>query len=260
LYVSERGLRMSRGCAEPERAIPRPGRSLPPHIRGDAFDAPAGSRLKLFIISDIRLLCDGLTLALAQQNLVSVLGFADFSISPGRLAEIGPDVLLLDIGSSDALSTCRRLHQALPKVKIVAIAVAEVEQEVIPFAEAGIAGFVARQGNAQDVVDAVQSAVRGELVCSPRMTALLLNSVTALSNKGGFTAEIAALTDRESEIATLVSEGLSNKEIARTLRIQNATVKNHVHSILGKLRVRRRGEAAAQLHKIHHRSASTVSR
>ncbi|HXJ01477.1 MAG TPA: response regulator transcription factor [Micropepsaceae bacterium] len=251
---------MAKGHAQSERLIVQSGTLCSPDFRGTVFDASSAARPKLFIVSDIRLLCDGLTLALSQQSAVNVLGFADLSIAPVRLAEAGPDVLLLDIGSSGALAVCRRIHQSLPAVRIVAIAVAEVEQDVIACAEAGICGFVTRQGTAQDVVAAVQSAARGESVCSPRVTAFLLNGIAALSSKGSAMPDVPTLTGRESEIASLVSEGLSNKEIARTLRIRNATVKNHVHSILGKLHVRRRGEAAAQLRKIRfHPQASSAS-
>jgi two-component system nitrate/nitrite response regulator NarL len=229
---------------------------------GALLHIPAAGRPKLFIVSDIRLLCDGLTLALSQLSAVNVLGFADVSISSAHLAELDPDVLLLDIGSSDALAACSRFRETLPRVRIVAIAVAEIEQDVIACAEAGISGFVSRQGTAQDVVAAVQSALRGELVCTPRMTALLLNSIAVLSSRKGAPASVGVLTEREQEVVSLVGEGLSNKEIARALRIQNATVKNHVHSILGKLRVRRRGEAAAQLRKIqpHHSPSGAPSR
>jgi two-component system nitrate/nitrite response regulator NarL len=243
---------MSRANTDPERVHLQSGKGARALI-----DIPGTDRPKLFIVSDIRLLCDGLTLALSQLSTVDVLGFADLSIPSGHLAELDLDVLLLDIGSPHALAACSRFHETLPRVRIVAIAVAEIEQDVIACAEAGISGFVPRQGTAQDVVAAVQSALRGELVCSPRMTALLLNSVATLSSRKGVPANVASLTEREQEVISLVGEGLSNKEIARALRIQNATVKNHVHSILGKLRVRRRGEAAAQLRKAHAHQLAT---
>jgi len=86
--------------------------------------------------------------------------------------------------------------------------------------------------------------VRNELVCSPRIAALLFSRIAAI---GSERSHGSALTRREHEIVSLMTQGLSNKEIARQLRIQNATVKNHIHSILGKLHVRRRGEVAARI-------------
>jgi DNA-binding NarL/FixJ family response regulator len=137
----------------------------------------------------------------------------------------------------------------MPDVKIVALGVAEVEQVVMACAKAGVSGFVAPSGSVKDVVAAVHSAVRGELVCSPRMAAMLLNGVSALVARPLADVDNDTLTQREREIVLLMSDGLSNKQIARSLGIQNATVKNHVHSILSKFRVRRRGEVAAQLRR-----------
>jgi two-component system, NarL family, nitrate/nitrite response regulator NarL len=88
-------------------------------------------------------------------------------------------------------------------------------------------------------------------VCSPRMAGMLLSRVRALAAQPAADVDSDVLTQREREIVLLISEGMSNKLIARSLGIQNATVKNHIHSILGKLRVSRRGEVAAQLRRGH---------
>jgi two-component system nitrate/nitrite response regulator NarL len=96
---------------------------------------------------------------------------------------------------------------------------------------------------------AVHSAVRGELVCSPRTAAMLLHRVSLPHGRPSADPDKSMLTQREQDIVLLLNEGLSNKQIARSLNIQSATVKNHVHSILSKLRVSRRGEVAAQLRR-----------
>src|SRR5262249_26135221 len=116
-------------------------------------------------------------------------------------------------------------------------------------AEAGIHGYVTRDGSVNDVVVAIQSAVRGEVACSPRVAALLFQRVATLSEATHGVQARPMLTRRELEIAGLITEGLSNKEIARSLRISSATVKNHVHNVLEKLQIRRRGEAAARLRR-----------
>jgi DNA-binding NarL/FixJ family response regulator len=203
---------------------------------------------KVFIVSDMRLLRDGLALSLSRQPSLAVADSADLSISPTHLAAARPDVVLLDVGTPGGLETLLVLRQALPDLRIVAIAVSDIEQEVVACAEAGVSGFVSRDGSIQDLVTAVHCAMRNELVCSPRVAGMLLRRVTAIGSERNHGSDNGALTRREHEIVSLMTQGLSNKEIARQLRIQNATVKNHIHSILAKLQVRRRGEVAARMH------------
>ncbi|MGO4438245.1 LuxR C-terminal-related transcriptional regulator [Rhizobium sp. RAF56] len=204
-------------------------------------------RPRVFVLSDTRLLREGVAFALSTQTSVQVVGQSDLSIPPRRIADFNPDVLILDIAVSSGLDCSGPIRAVMPDVKIVALGVPEVEHVVIACAEAGVSGFVSPSGSANDVVAAVHSAIRGELVCSPRTAGMLLNRVITHVPRPLPRAEGEMLTPREREIASLMSEGLSNKHIARQLGIQNATVKTHVHSILSKMRVRRRGEAAAQL-------------
>jgi two-component system nitrate/nitrite response regulator NarL len=222
---------------------------LPEHLGENRGENPTLSRPRLFILSNIRLLREGLTLAISHQPTVIVVGSSDISPSLTEIADLHPDVLLLDVARSGSLEICSPLRQILPDMKIVAFAVADVDREIIACAEAGVAGYVSGTGSAEDVVAAVHRAVRGELLCSPRTAALLFSRMAVLSPKRGTATADNMLTRREHEIITLVEKGLSNKEIARLLRIGNATVKNHVHSILTKLQVRRRGEAAAQIRR-----------
>src|SRR5262249_43819265 len=91
----------------------------------------------VFIVSDVRLLCDGLVLSLSQQPSLAVIGSADLRVSPTHIASARPDVLLLDVGMPNGLDVLLAFRQALPDLKIVAIAVADVEQEVVACAEAG---------------------------------------------------------------------------------------------------------------------------
>lgn len=217
---------------------------------GESTPQPSAFPPRVFILSDVRLLCDGLSLALARQSSIIVLGVADLATSPTTIAALQPDVLLLDVAMPGGLDALLPLRLLLPAMKVVAIAVAEVEQELVGCAAAGVSGFVPRHGSVDDVVAAVHGALKGELACSPRTAALLFGGLAALaSRRNGATSDSSVLTRREQEIVALVGDGLSNKEIARRLRIQNPTVKNHIHSILGKLHLRRRGEVAAQLHR-----------
>jgi two-component system nitrate/nitrite response regulator NarL len=205
-------------------------------------------RPRIFILSDVRLYREGLAWSLSQRPEVEVIGAA--ALSAEALAQIAgsrPTAVLLDFATPGALDLPKELDRSLPGIKVIAFAVSEVDHDLIACAEAGIAGFVTRDGSVDDLVRSILNTLRGEVACSPRIAGLLFRRLAALSEAKREPPTTSALTRREREIAELVNEGLSNKEIARSLRIGAATVKNHVHNILEKLQVSRRGEAAARL-------------
>ena len=178
----------------------------------------------VFIVSDMHLLRDGLVLSLSRQPSLAVADSADLTISPTHIAAARPDVVLLDVGAPSGLETLRGLRQALPDLKIVAIAVSDIEQEVVACAEAGYQDSSRAMARFKDLVRAVHCAMRNELVCSPRVTSMLFRRVAAIGSERSHGPDNGALTRREHEIVSLMTQGLSNKEIARQLRIQNATV------------------------------------
>jgi two-component system, NarL family, nitrate/nitrite response regulator NarL len=157
----------------------------------------------------------------------------------------------------DALALPHAISAAQMPVKVVAFSVADTEDEVCECAEAGIAGYVARNGSKEDLITAVENAVRGEVLCSPRVAASLFRRLAAHVQTSRQRPPEAPLTGREQDIITLIDTGLSNKEIARQLKISLPTVKNHVHNILEKLQVRRRGAAAALLREAALARATT---
>jgi DNA-binding NarL/FixJ family response regulator len=179
---------------------------------------------------------------LAQQSELNVLGAGCSNDVITQVEEHQPQVLLLDLTVTESLSISRRALQVLPTLRVVAFAVAETEANIFTCAQAGICAYVEQDGSLEDLITAVLHAMRGELVCSPRIAALLLGRVATLSQAQPKLSLGSSLTRREREIAGLVANGLANKEIARRLRLGPATIKNHVHNILQKLKVRRRSE------------------
>ena len=119
--------------------------------------------------------------------------------------------------------------------------------DLLDWAEAGIAGYVGRDESLDDLVGVIRSAVRGEFACSPAFAGRMLQRIGALASlvPGVAATTTGQLTAREVEILELIRQGRSNKYIAGQLRVSLPTIKNHVHSILAKLHVGRRGEAAA---------------
>jgi two-component system, NarL family, nitrate/nitrite response regulator NarL len=203
--------------------------------------------VRIVVVGDVRLYRDGLALILATRPRFDVLGTAATVADALELISTQqPDVVLLDTGTPQALSLVRHVHEALPRTQVVALTVPEVEETVIDCAEAGVAGYVTRDGSLADLVDAIESATRGETTCSPRIAAMLLRRVAAAPRQRSV-AHVAELTAREREIARLIENGLSNKDIARQLFIEVSTVKNHVHHILEKLRVTRRSDVVARV-------------
>jgi DNA-binding NarL/FixJ family response regulator len=133
---------------------------------------------------------------------------------------------------------------------VVVLAASEAEPDLVRLAEAGVSGFVLHDQSVEQLAAVIYGVTRGEASCPPRLAAALLQRVSALAARTPYQADEGALTTRELEIATLVAEGLSNKEIARRLHITLATTKNHVHSILKKLQVTRRADVGQRLRVI----------
>jgi two-component system, NarL family, nitrate/nitrite response regulator NarL len=210
--------------------------------------AGARSMIRIFILTRTRLLHQGLALALGNHSDFEVTGAArGLQQAVERLREQRPDIALVDVAGAADIDSVRLIRKEVPAVQVVALAVPEVEDLIIGCAEAGIAGYVTRDGSLTDLRAAIRSVSRGETLCSPRIAASLLRRLSDLAAQREPLARPPRLTARELEIVELIDEGLSNKEIATRLCIGLATVKNHVHNILEKLQVSRRGEAAARV-------------
>jgi len=202
--------------------------------------------IRVFIVGEVRLYREGLEQVLGQLGTIEVVGAgAGPADAIPRIRELRPDVVLLDLRVPDGPVVAQAVVKAVAPASVVALAMRQVEPEIVAWAEAGIAGYVAREGSLEDLVAAVESVARGEMLCSPRVAAILLGRVAALATEGSFLGRQPHLTSREREITRLVSEGLSNKQIARALQLALPTVKNHVHSILDKLQVHRRADVAS---------------
>lgn len=204
-------------------------------------------RLRVVVCSHIRLLREGISLALAQDELIDVCGTVDPAASRTKVESLSPDVLLLDASVDAGRKLPSILREVMPKLRIVVFAVADEQLDVVGWAEAGVSGHVGRDGGVAELTAAIHAAVRGEVFCSPKLAALLFARIAELSHESTVSPPSSGLTPREHEILLLVDQGLPNKEIARRLGIEHATVKNHIHHILEKMNARGRGEAAARI-------------
>ena len=202
----------------------------------------------LVIASGVRLVREGLALSLRGRSGILVQAVLDLAPqSIDKMAEIEPDVVLVDVSGPEGLQRAPEIRQACPKAKLVAFAVVEIDEDIFACAAAGFCGYVPRDAGAGDVLQAVLDARDGKMRCPPHISAAMFDRLSRLMRQQGPAATLPRLTSREGEVLALAEEGWSNKEIARRLQISNATVKNHMHSILQKLQVSRRGQATARL-------------
>jgi two-component system, NarL family, nitrate/nitrite response regulator NarL len=215
----------------------------------DGLDSSlCGSQATVLVCASVRIYRDGVADGLRHAGL-TVVGTAARLAEAGALArDLRPEILLVDV-SAEEIEGLRALGAAAGETILVALGVPEQEESVIACAEAGVAAFVTRDCSLEELVAILESALRGETVCSPRMARALLGRVAALAAAREPEPSATLLTAREAEILDLIDEGLSNKQIAARLFIELPTVKNHVHSILAKLNVSRRAEAVRLLHQ-----------
>jgi two-component system nitrate/nitrite response regulator NarL len=201
----------------------------------------------LFIVGAVRLHREALVCLFASEDRLRILGEADPDMGLDRIRDTAPDVVLVDVASGDGADLIRALRRVLPDCTAIAFGISEVESEVLACAEAGALGYVSRRASLGEAIRAIRGAAKEEAICSPRITAALLRRLRALALEQVTGTEDAHLTFREIEVLRLIDRGLSNKEIAQLLSIETTTVKNHVHNILLKLNLHRRGQATAWL-------------
>lgn len=203
--------------------------------------------LRLLIVANVRLYREELDRCLSKVPVIEVVGTASTRRGVLRRLADGADVVLVDMATPDSLSIIEVVHRDFPSAKVVALGLPEIEDVIIPCAEAGVVGYLPPEGSMDELTDLLARVARGEALVSPRIAGGLLRRVSALAALRMETGSGVQLTPREREIAALLERGFSNKRISRRLNIQVATVKNHVHSILKKLQIHSRAQVPERL-------------
>ena len=205
--------------------------------------------ISLFVIAGIRLYEEGLAHVLGADPRFEVVGSApDCDAAARAIAELEepPQVVLIDPACPDWAGAAARLVPRLRRTRTVALAVRECDEDVLGWAGVGVDALVTRDATLETLAATLESVVCGGAPCSPGIGAALMRCVASLSAAAPSAKDLdRGLTIREREIARLLTDGLSNKEIAARLYIELSTVKNHVHHVLDKLDAGSREEAAA---------------
>ncbi len=202
----------------------------------------------ILIVGEVALYREGLKDALSHREEFFQVATASCSMEAlDYVATAELDAILLDLAMQDSLHTVRSLAQGAENAVIIALAVPDAEADIIACAEAGATAYITREGSIDELVATIQAASAGQLNCSAKIAGALFRRLSSASLDRQSATGCERLSPREMQILCLIEKGQSNKEISRSLGIELATVKNHVHSILEKMNVSRRGEAAAIL-------------
>ena len=203
-------------------------------------------RLRVMIVDDHTLFRSGLSELLERRGIEVCAAVGDGEQGCRLAAEIEPDVVLLDLRMPelDGLSVLERLSALDLRCAVVMLTTSSDERDLVTSLRSGARGYLLKDMEPDQLVDALAAVVDGETVVAPEMTSVLAKVVQGGELESGRPERFSSLTPREFEILRHLAEGQSNKEIARDLGITDGTVKLHVRSILRKLEVRSRVEAA----------------
>jgi DNA-binding NarL/FixJ family response regulator len=208
-------------------------------------------KIQILLIEDNQLLREGIATMLEKQQDLKVVARCDDGDALHELKNrnLIPDIVLLDLGlqKQNSLHLMDLIKKEIPEAKVIAIDILPEETEIIGFVKAGGSGLILKSASIDDFINTIRKVVRGEKVLPSILTnslfSQIIDEVVPITKINA--RDSIRLTPREREIIDLITEGLSNKEIAQRLHIATYTVKSHVHNILEKLALSTRLQVAA---------------
>ena len=203
--------------------------------------------IRVLLVDDQALFREALHTLLSVQPDIEVVGEAgNGEEALHMVAQFQPDVVLMDLQMPvmDGVAATRRLQAEHPEFRAIMLTTFDDDEYVFEGLRAGAIGYLLKDVSAQKLVEAIQSAARGETFLQPSIAAKVVAEVARHGTPATSASLIDPLTSRELDILRRMAEGLNNREIAEALVITEGTVKNHVTNILGKLGVRDRTQAA----------------
>lgn len=211
---------------------------------------PAGSEakpLRLLVVDDHEVVRQGLAALLDRRptfQVVAEAGTVEEALAQARRHR--PDIIVMDVRLPDGsgVEACREIRAEMPDTRVVMLTSFPDDEAVLSAIVAGASGYLLKQVRARDLVAALEAVGRGESLLDPAVTERVLQRVRQIAS-GEVHDELSGLTPQERKILMLVAEGKTNKAIAAEIFLSDKTVKNYVSSILAKLNLERRAQAAA---------------
>ncbi|MET9067686.1 response regulator [Streptosporangium sandarakinum] len=202
--------------------------------------------IRVLIADDQGMVRTGFTVFLSSQPDIEVVGeAADGREAMARTAELRPDVVLMDVRMPvmDGLAATRAILDADgPKPKVLILTTFDLDDYVYEALRAGASGFLLKDASAQQLAEAVRVVASGDALLAPSVTRRLISEFARVGPRRP-RARPTDITERETEVLTLIAQGRSNQEIAEQLVVSEQTVKTHVGRILAKLDLRDRAQA-----------------
>jgi len=207
------------------------------------------AKIRILLVEDNRILRDGITALLDKEKDFTVTGLSDGGRDVVAMTrKVKPHVVLLDLGleSKNSLEIVENLKKEFPGIKIIGMGLAPSQADIMEFVQAGADGFILKDATLEDVANTIRSVSAGRIVLPSSMTTSLFFQIAehALLKGKRNLRGATRMTQREKEIIALISDGMSNKQIASNLNIATFTVKSHVHNILEKLELQSRLQIA----------------
>jgi two-component system, NarL family, response regulator DevR len=215
--------------------------------RTTAARGSAGRPFRLLVVDDHEVVRQGLVALLDRRpnfQVVAEAGTVEEALAQAHLHQ--PDIVIMDVRLPDGsgVEACREIRADLPDTRVVMLTSFPDDEAVLSAIVAGAAGYLLKQIRARDLVAGLEAVGRGESLLDPAVTERVLARVRQIAS-GEIHDELAGLTPQERKILLLVAEGMTNKAIAAEIFLSDKTVKNYVSSILAKLNLERRAQAAA---------------
>lgn len=202
-------------------------------------------KIRVLIVDDHAILREGIRAMLSYHEDILVVGEAqDGAEAVERTGELQPDVVLMDIAMQrmNGLDATRLICTQYPQTHVLVLSQHEDRQYVLPLLQAGASGYLLKRALGNDLITALHTIARGETYLDPGVGGILVDEIRSRNHPAqGSPAE---LTPREKEVLRLLAEGLSNSQIAGQIHYSENTVKKHIRSILEKLHMNNRIEAA----------------
>ena len=202
--------------------------------------------IRVLVVDDQELFRRGLTMLLAVEDGLEVVGEAGDGLEGVELAErAAPDVVLLDVRmpKKSGIEACTAIKETVPSAKIIMLTVSDEEADLYEAVKSGASGYLLKDSSIEEVAQAVRVVADGQSLISPSMAIKLIDEFKQMAKPERTTGPALRLTERELDVLRLVAQGHSNKEIAARLFISENTVKNHVRNMLEKLQLHSRMEA-----------------